>query len=89
MTLKIKIKNFKSIIETEFQLKKGVNILIGPNGVGKTCILKSLMFIRNILNEGVIQAVAKNGGFSRVYHRNQKPKVSYEIEIDYGNRYFS
>ena len=88
MTVCVKIRNFKSIIETELKLQTGVNILIGPNGVGKTCILKSLMFIRDLLNEGVIQAVAKNGGFSRVYHRNQPPKISFSIKIDYGKRIF-
>lgn len=88
MSVLVKIKNFKSIIETELELNTGVNILIGSNGVGKTCILKSLMFIRDILNEGVIQAVAKNGGFKSVYHRNQSPKVVFSVTLDYGKRLF-
>jgi len=88
MDLTVRIRNFKSILDTELSLKKGVNILIGPNGSGKTCILNSLMFIRDVIREGVGQAVAKNGGHKRVYHRNQN-QISFTIKYDYGERAFN
>ena len=35
------IKNFKSIHNIHLRLKKGVNVLIGANGSGKTNIFRS------------------------------------------------
>ena len=56
MELHINIRNFKSIKNTDLQLKKGVNILIGPNSSGKTCILLALKFIRDIFLEEIGRA---------------------------------
>lgn len=36
MKIKITVNNFKSISEANLNLKSGLNILIGPNGSGKT-----------------------------------------------------
>ncbi|WP_133014907.1 AAA family ATPase [Clostridium cuniculi] len=38
----IKISNFKAIDNTEINFKKGFNIIIGNNGVGKTSILEAI-----------------------------------------------
>lgn len=39
---RIDIENFKAISKLNLQLKPGVNILIGDNGVGKTSILDAI-----------------------------------------------
>lgn len=39
---RIDIENFKAISKLNLQLKPGVNILIGDNGVGKTSILDTI-----------------------------------------------
>ena len=39
---KIKIKNFKKIINLETELNKNINIFIGNNAQGKTSILESI-----------------------------------------------
>ena len=36
---KVSIKNFKAIAEMELELQKGVSLLIGANGAGKTSVL--------------------------------------------------
>lgn len=87
MGFQIKINNYKSIQETEFSLKKGLNILIGPNGSGKTCLLSSLKFISDVIVRGAGLAIAKNGGPSRNYNRGAN-KIKFEIEFDYGERVF-
>jgi len=43
------IKNFKSIHNIHLKLKKGVNVLIGANGSGKTNILEAIYFLRKAL----------------------------------------
>ncbi len=43
------IKNFKSIREVRICLQRGVNVLIGSNGSGKTNILEAIYFLRKAL----------------------------------------
>lgn len=38
---KIEIENFKAISQIELNFKRGVNLLIGDNGAGKTSILEA------------------------------------------------
>jgi predicted ATPase len=85
MEYKISVENFKSIIQTEFDLKRGLNILIGPNGAGKTCLLTSLKFLRDIFLKGIGLAMAKGGGPSRIYNRG-KTSMKFSIEFIYGDR---
>ena len=85
MYINIEIENFKSIVSTRLELKRGLNILIGQNGAGKTCALYSLKFIRDILLRGVGLAMARGGGPSRIYHRGKR-KINFRIEFDYGER---
>lgn len=85
MEYKITIQNFKSIIHSEFEIKKGLNILIGPNGAGKTCVLYSLKFLRDIFQKGVGIAMAKGGGPSRIFHRGKK-SIRFDLEMSYGEK---
>ncbi|GAA4317197.1 AAA family ATPase [Compostibacter hankyongensis] len=85
MYINIEIENFKSIVSTKLELQKGLNILIGQNGAGKTCTLYSLKFIKDILTKGVGLAMARGGGPSRIYHRGKR-KITFRIKLDYGER---
>ena len=44
---KVKLNNFRNYQNDEFEFLPHLNILIGPNGKGKTNILESLIFISN------------------------------------------
>jgi len=48
---KIWIKNFKSIKDLRLELKPGINLLVGPNGSGKTNILEAIYFLYKTLVE--------------------------------------
>jgi len=85
MDLEVRIKNIRSIQETTLDLKGGLNILIGPNGSGKTCTLFALKFLRDLIMHGAAQAVARGGGKKRVYHRGEE-FIDFEITHDYGSR---
>lgn len=87
MNLQIEIENYKSIRHTTIDLKPGLNILIGANGSGKTNILSSLKFIKDILLQGAGIAIAKGGGQSRVYYRGQNT-IRIKISFDYGPRVY-
>ncbi|MFP3234333.1 MAG: AAA family ATPase [Sulfolobaceae archaeon] len=50
MINKITIRNFKSLESVDVNLKK-INVLIGPNGSGKTAFVESLLLSRNIISK--------------------------------------
>jgi predicted ATPase len=87
MKLQVTINNFKSISSVDLNLKEGLNVLIGPNGSGKTCLLTSLKFLKDLFLFGSAQAMAKNGGAKRIYRRGTKT-ISFLISHDYGSRLY-
>jgi predicted ATPase len=87
VNIHIDIQNYKSVKHTNFHLKNGLNILIGPNGSGKTCILSALKFLRDVIHLGAAQALARSGGSKRVYHRGQN-EISFTVSCDYGEKNF-
>lgn len=50
---KISIKNFAGIEELEMDIKP-INILIGPQGVGKSVVVKLIYFFRDVIDELII-----------------------------------
>jgi exonuclease SbcC len=44
MIKKIKLQNWKSHTETELQFTKGINVLVGPMGSGKSSVLQAICF---------------------------------------------
>ena len=80
--LELRIRNFRSIRDARFRLRPGLNVLVGPNGSGKTNILCALKFIRDILTSGVALAMGKAGGAPKNYYRG-----SHEITIEIGGHY--
>src|SRR5207253_5414241 len=87
MDLSITVSGFKSLNATTFNVRPGVNVFIGPNGSGKTNILRSLKFIRDVLMKGAGLAVARNGGPVRIYNR-QRRRIDVVVETSYLPRTF-
>ncbi|MHC4405147.1 MAG: AAA family ATPase [Planctomycetota bacterium] len=81
----LQIENYKAIGSAEIELRPGLNILVGPNGSGKTCLLSSLKFVRDIFRVGAAQALARQGGALRVYRHNTS-EMSFSITASYGHR---
>lgn len=49
---KIKIKNYRSCVETEFEPHTNLSVLIGPNGSGKTNILSAIRLLQALCTKG-------------------------------------
>jgi len=64
-----------------------LNILIGPNGSGKTCLLSALKFLRDFFRVGAAQALALQGGARRAFHHGES-EMSFSITQNYGYRTF-
>jgi predicted ATP-binding protein involved in virulence len=43
------IKNFRSIDQLSFELNSGINLLVGPNAVGKTTVLEAIRLCKGLL----------------------------------------
>lgn len=46
---KVKIRNFRGLEDVEFHPRPGVNVLVGPNAVGKTSVLEALRLTKALL----------------------------------------
>src|SRR5262245_13974764 len=85
MQLTLCIENYKSIGKAQLELRPGLNILVGPNGSGKTCLMSSLKFIRDVFRSGAAQALARQGGSLRVY-KHGASEMTFSIRGSYGSR---
>lgn len=81
MIRKIKADGFKSLSNFELELNPGLNILIGPNGSGKTNITAFLEFISNIYKSNLSHAIAQAGGVSSILRKTQDYAEKIEFSI--------
>lgn len=61
------IKGFRSLANFQIELKPGVNILVGPNGSGKTNFIAFLDFIHDCMMRNVSAAISRSGGIAKVF----------------------
>lgn len=82
----LRIKNFRSLGDVEIEIKP-LTLLFGPNGTGKSSVLKAISFLReNLFNDGTdtIYDISEDlnlGGFSEIVKKNDVYKIiSFELE---------
>ena len=79
---KLTIKGFKSLEDVQLELGK-LNVLIGPNGGGKSNLVSYFRMLREMAGERVQLWTAKRGGASRIltFGADQTPQMSSKITI--------
>lgn len=52
---RIELRDFRSYLELKLELQPGVNVLVGPNGIGKTNIVEAIGYISTLSSHRVAQ----------------------------------
>ncbi|URK19051.1 AAA family ATPase [Thalassospira sp. GO-4] len=73
------IAGFRSLVDFEIKLTPGVNILVGPNGSGKTNFIEFQDFISDVIENGCSKAVFSAGGISRVFSQENTKRSSSKL----------
>jgi predicted ATPase len=76
----IKVSNFKSFGEVEIELGK-FNVLIGANASGKSNIINILQFIKDIVENGLDNAISMQGGVDYIRNINIGASKNLSIEL--------
>ncbi|MEZ4387214.1 MAG: AAA family ATPase [Candidatus Krumholzibacteriia bacterium] len=73
------VDGFKSLIDFSLSIQPGLNVLVGPNGSGKTNIVSFFEFFGHALNNGASRAVSLSGGGGAVF--SKKPDGNYRRDF--------
>lgn len=85
---RIEIKGYKSIRELDLELR-GLNILIGANGAGKSNFISLFALLNAIVDKRLQRLVASAGGADTFLHHGHQETDAIEIELTFGaNAYY-
>jgi predicted ATPase len=83
MIREVYVNGYRSLHELKIPIRPGLNILVGPNGGGKTNILSFFEFLSKLSDTPADEAVSSHGGIGRVFTRipDNRYKVTMEAAI--------
>jgi predicted ATPase len=73
------ITGFRSLQDFKIGLTRGLNVLVGPNGSGKTNFIEFLDFLSAVLSQSASTAVSRVGGVSRAFSTEQNKNATPRI----------
>jgi predicted ATPase len=78
------LTGYKSIAQSDLPLR-GLNVLIGANGAGKSNYIGFFRFVGQLLNQQLQTTVGMAGGVDRVLHFGRKHTEELKAEIHFGD----
>ncbi len=75
----VKVDGFKSLIGFKLGLNTGLNILVGPNGSGKTNVISFFDFLGNLQEMTASDAVSSAGGAGAVFTKIGEDKYKTNV----------
>jgi predicted ATPase len=78
----LRCSGFKSFDRFELAFRPGLNILVGPNGSGKTNIILFLELLGLLTRSPLIEAIGLVGGAGGIFRRTMDGKLTHEIMFD-------
>lgn len=80
MIREVYVNGYRSLEDIKIPVRPGLNILVGPNGGGKTNILSFFEFLSKLSDTAVDEAVSSHGGIGRVFTR--RPENIYQPHME-------
>ena len=80
---KIHIRGFKGFSNFQLPLKSGLNVLIGENAVGKSCIIDAIRLL--LLEDEYGRSGVVESHFHKSYEKNAKPATSFRIRAEFSD----
>lgn len=80
MITRIEVNGFKSLEHFEIDFHPGLNVLVGPNGGGKTNIILFFEFLSHLVKTDISEAISRLGGAGSVFRRLDDAKYQDTIE---------
>jgi len=77
---KIRVSNFRSFNDLEVELGD-FNVLIGANASGKSNFIEILRFLRDMVRDGLENAISKQGGPEYLTNFGLGPKMPVRLEV--------
>jgi predicted ATPase len=81
MLTRLQIDGFKSFKTFTLELKPGLNVIVGPNGSGKTNIVRFLEFLANLSTGPLVEAVSRSGGAGAIFRQTPTGGLETKISI--------
>ena len=81
MLSRVTCSGFKSLVDFKFELRPGLNVMVGPNGSGKTNIFLLLQFLSALRRLPLVEAIGQVGGAGAVFRRNPDNSISKSIRL--------
>ncbi|MCY4611980.1 MAG: AAA family ATPase [Gammaproteobacteria bacterium] len=81
----ITIEGFKSIRKIERLPLDSINVLVGPNGCGKSNFISTFSFLHAIRGGGLRNYVGRAGGADQILHFGSKTTTGLMIHLSFAN----
>lgn len=81
MIQKLEIDGYKSLNNFSIEFNRGLNILVGPNGVGKTNICQSLSLLNALTTNSLNELFTQFGGVSSIFNIKNSKLEDKQITI--------
>lgn len=80
----INVSGFKSLEGFSLEFHTGLNVIVGPNGSGKTNILSFLEFLSHLARNRLLDAVSRSGGAGRIFRRGKTGALGRSLSFTIG-----
>ncbi len=80
MLKSLHIDGFRSLLNCSIEIRPGINILVGPNGSGKTNIVMFLEFMARMFDRPIAETVNEFGGVGQVFSRFGQGMIGTSIQ---------
>jgi len=82
MIKNVKVSGFKTLSNFYMDVKPGLNILVGPNGSGKTNIISFFEFLGLIQSMNISDAVSSAGGAGSIFRKTGEETFESDINAE-------